>query len=49
VLEAGEGLEELRDLAQAQDHGEFLLLAREGEMLDGPVPPEGGPVEEPLG
>jgi hypothetical protein len=49
VLEAPEGLEELGDLREAQDDGEFLLLARKGDGLDGPVPPAGGPVEEPLG
>jgi hypothetical protein len=47
VLEVPNGLEEPGDLREAQDHGERLRLPRQGEGLDGPVLPAGGPGEEP--
>ena len=49
MLEAGDRLEELRDLVGAQDDGELLLLLGAGDALQDPVLAEGDAVEEPQG
>jgi hypothetical protein len=49
VFEIGNGREELLELGEAQNHGEFARPARIGEVLDGPLFAKGDTIQKSQG